>query len=399
MMKNFLFISPNFPTNYWQFCRALQENGLRVLGIGDCPYDQLAPELRAALTEYFRVDSLENEEEVYRAVAFLIYRHGRIDHLESNNEYWLERDAALRTAFHITSGLQSEEMAPVKRKSAMKARYAQAGIPVARWHLVDDLEGCRAFIEGIGGYPVIVKPDVGVGATHTYKLTDDAALKHFFSEKSDEPYILEEFIRGTVHSYDAIFDSQGRPLFETGNVTLQSIMDTVNTRGNACYYIEKHLPEAMREAGRRTAAAFQVRSRFVHFEFFVLDIDQPAGRAGEIVGLEVNMRPSGGFSCEMFNYANSTDVYRIYADMIAFDRTDLAPDAGAHYYCCFCGRRDGLPFALDDAAIHARYGGALRMSGRLPEALSGAMADTMYMVVFSEPEARDAFFHSLTQLR
>ena len=33
-MPNFIFISPNFPTNYWQFCRELKNNGLNVLGIG-----------------------------------------------------------------------------------------------------------------------------------------------------------------------------------------------------------------------------------------------------------------------------------------------------------------------------------------------------------------------------
>ena len=31
-MQNFIFISPNFPTNYWQFCRELKNNGLNVLG-------------------------------------------------------------------------------------------------------------------------------------------------------------------------------------------------------------------------------------------------------------------------------------------------------------------------------------------------------------------------------
>ena len=44
-MKNVVFISPNFPTNYWQFCRELRNNGLNVLGIGDQPYDDLKPEL------------------------------------------------------------------------------------------------------------------------------------------------------------------------------------------------------------------------------------------------------------------------------------------------------------------------------------------------------------------
>ena len=100
-MKNFIFISPNFPTNYWKFCAELKKNGMNVLGIGDCPYDQLTPELRGSLNEYYKVSSLENYDEVFRAVAFLTYKHGKIDWLESNNEYWLERDAALRTAFNI----------------------------------------------------------------------------------------------------------------------------------------------------------------------------------------------------------------------------------------------------------------------------------------------------------
>ena len=44
-MKNFVFISPNFPMTYWKFCRELKNNGMRVLGIGDCPYNELLQEL------------------------------------------------------------------------------------------------------------------------------------------------------------------------------------------------------------------------------------------------------------------------------------------------------------------------------------------------------------------
>ena len=54
-MKNVIFISPNFPTNYWQFCRELKNNGMNVLGIGDAPYDELTGELRDSLNEYYRV--------------------------------------------------------------------------------------------------------------------------------------------------------------------------------------------------------------------------------------------------------------------------------------------------------------------------------------------------------
>ena len=62
-MKNFIFISPNFPTNYWQFCRELKKNGLNVLGIGDQPYDELNAELKDSLNEYYKVNNLESEDE------------------------------------------------------------------------------------------------------------------------------------------------------------------------------------------------------------------------------------------------------------------------------------------------------------------------------------------------
>ena len=193
-MKNVIFISPNFPTNYWQFCRELKNNGMNVLGIGDQPYDELSADLKNSLNEYYKVGSLENYDEVYRAVAFLTFKHGRIDWLESNNEYWLERDAQLRTDFHITTGFQIEDMDRIKYKSRMKEYYTKAGIAVARYHMVDDLEGCRAFLEKVG-YPVVVKPDNGVGAVGTYKLTCDEDLVYFINDYPKHvPYIMEEFI-------------------------------------------------------------------------------------------------------------------------------------------------------------------------------------------------------------
>ena len=95
---NFIFISPNFPHTYWNFCDRLKKNGVNVLGIGDAPYDGLEDGLKGALTEYYKVDSLENYDQVFRAVAFFSFKYGKIDWIESLNEYWLEQDAQLRTA-------------------------------------------------------------------------------------------------------------------------------------------------------------------------------------------------------------------------------------------------------------------------------------------------------------
>lgn len=389
-MQNFIFISPNFPTNYWRFCQELKNNGLRVLGIGDQPYEQLSPELWGSLDEYYKVSTLENYDEVYRAVAFFIHRYGRIDWLESNNEYWLERDAMLRTDFHITSGWQVEDLARIKYKSGMKEYYQRAGIRTARYHIVDDFGGCMGFIHEVG-FPVIVKPDNGVGANHTYKLDDEGELGAFLHDKEpDVRYIMEEFVTAEVNSYDAIIDSQGNPLFETGNVTPNSIMDIVNNNDNSLYYIVKDLADDVRDAGRRTVKSFGVRSRFVHFEFFRLTCDQPMGKKGDVVALEVNMRPCGGFSPDMMNFANSTDVYKIWADMIAFDRS--TKPTGEHFFCAFAGRRDGKPFQLSNEELSAKYAAQMRMQERIPDALSGAMGNQMYVANFSTKEELDQFY-------
>ena len=388
-MQNFIFISPNFPTNYWKFCRELRNNGLRVLGIGDQPYDELNPDLKDSLHEYYKVGSLENYDEVYRAVAFFISKYGRIDWLESNNEYWLEQDAMLRTDFHITSGWQVEDLGRIKYKSGMKPYYQAVGIPTARWHIVDDFDGCMAFI-GEVGFPVIVKPDNGVGASHTYKLDNEEELAAFLEDLDGSiRYIMEEFVTAEVNSYDAIIDSEGNPIFETGNVTPNSIMDIVNNQDNSVYYIVKDLAEDVRAAGRATVKSFGVRSRFVHFEFFRLTEDQPMGRAGDVVALEVNMRPCGGISPDMMNYANSTDVYKIWADMIAFNETRKG--CGDHYYCVFAGRRDGKNFVLSNGELYEKYEHQLRICDRVSEALSGAMGNQMYVATFSTKEEMDAF--------
>ncbi len=390
-MKNFVFISPNFPTNYWKFCSELKENGLNVLGIGDQPYEELLPELKKSLNEYYKVSNLENYDEVHRAVAYFIHKYGRIDWLESNNEYWLEKDAALRTDFNISTGFRTSDMTRIKFKSGMKKYYEKAGIPTARYYIVKTLKGCQKFIKTVG-YPVVAKPDNGVGASSTYKITNDAELEAFMADKLENvTYIMEEFIHAEINSYDAIVDSQGNPVFETGNVTPMSLMDVVNDMDNSIYYIQKELPEDIKAAGRATVKSFGVKSRFVHFEFFRLTKDMEGlGKIGDIVALEVNMRPSGGFSPDMMNFANSTDVYKIWADIIAFDAS-TKPDGG-HAYCAYAGRRDGKNFKFSHEDIMAKYGGQMKMVGRIPEALSGAMADQMYMANFFTKEDMDQFY-------
>ena len=394
---NFVFISPNFPHTYWNFCDRLKKNGANVLGIGDCPYDDLEQPLKDSLTEYYKVDSLEDYDAVYRAVAFFAFKHGRIDWLESNNEYWLEKDARLRKDFNITTGVQPDDLALWKSKSAMKPVYKKAGIPTARNHKVTDIEAARDFLDEIGGFPVIVKPDIGVGAADTWKLENDEGLKWFFKNKPDVPYVMEEFVYGNIYSYDAICDSDGNPLFENSNWFPPSIADLVNQGLECSYYTLPHVPEQLRDYGRKALKAFKVRSRFVHFEFFRLTkARKNLGEVGDFVGLEVNMRPAGGYTPDMMNFAHATDVYEIYAEMVTKNER-LLPKSGNDRYCVYSARRDFNTYVHSHEEIMEKYGDRMAMAERMPDAFAGAMGNQMYTAWADTPEEIDEYIEFITE--
>ena len=379
-MANFIFISPHFPHTYWEFCHRLKQNGVRVLGIADAAYDGLPQELKDVLTEYYRVGSLENYDEVYRAVAYFAFRYGRIDWIESNNEYWLEQDARLRTDFNVTTGIRTDQIRGIKEKSEMKRFYAQGGIPTARQIKAGKgLEAVRAFAQQTG-YPLIAKPDIGVGASGTYKIESEAQLRQWFeTQEAQAGYVVEEFITGEICSYDAVVDAKGEPLFESMTVWPPSIMDIVNLRLDLAYYVDREMPETLRQLGRRTVKAFGVWNRFVHLEFFRLDRDREGlGRTGDFVALEVNMRPAGGYTPDMINFAHSTDVYKIWADMVAFGESRTGQ--GEQFYCAFASRRDIYDYVHSHGEVLSRYGDQIVMCERMPDLFSAAMGQQMYTI-------------------
>ncbi len=389
---NFVFVSPHFPHTYWQFCDRLRRNGVNVLGIGDAPYDSLEAPLKAALTEYYRVDSLEDYDQVYRAVAFFAFRYGKIDWIESMNEYWLEQDARLRTDFNITTGIREDRISFIKEKSLMKKLYLEAGIPTARQHVVSTREAGKDFIREVG-YPVIVKPDVGVGATHTWKLEKEEDLETFYDNLPAVPYVMEEFIQGEICSYDAILDSRCEPLFESMTVW-PPVMDIVNKDLDLMYYTCPEVPEALRTLGRKTVKAFGVDRRFVHLEFFRLTKARKGlGSVGDFAALEVNMRPAGGYTPDMMDFAHSTDVYQIYADMVAFDARKV-PESREHAYCVYASRKDGHTYARTHEEIMEKYGSRMMMQEEMPPMNWPQMGRYMYtarLETFEEAQEFIAF--------
>ena len=393
---NFVFISPHFPRTYWLFANRLKRNGVNVLGIGDCPYDGLEDNVRDSLTEYYYVQDMKDYEQVFKAVAFFSFKYGKIDWLESNNEFWLEQDARLRTDFHITTGEQYADIGRIKKKSSMKEYYKKAGIPTARLHMVSTIEAAREFIKQVG-YPVIVKPDVGVGANDTYELKNEDDLKAFFDDEQNISYVMEEFVPGKILSYDAILDNKSQPLMEACTEWPPSIVNIVNEKLDLAYFVRADVPETLKNAGRATVNAFGVKSRFVHLEFFQLEHDKEGlGKAGDLVGLEVNMRPAGGYTSDMMNYARSMDVYQIWADMVT-DNRRIQADTHENYFCVYAGRRDQFSYVHSPEEISKKYGNNIVTAERMAELNVPRMGNQGYIVKLKTDTEVHEFIKFVTQ--
>ncbi len=386
----FIFISPAFPKNYYNFCDRLKKNGVNVLGIGDTVYNELDRTVKDSLTEYYKVNSLENYDEVYRAVAFFAFKYGKIDYLESNNEYWLRQDAKLRTDFNIT-GAKIDDVISFTSKSDMKDFYTKAGVPVARYKFVTNYDEDLAFIENEVGFPVVVKPNVGVGAAATYKIKTKTELKKFHDMDLQVPYIMEEFITGNIISFDGVCDSHSNVVFCDNEVFPPSIMDIVNENLEVSYYVNKIVPDDVREIGQKVLKAFNIKSRYFHLEFFRLTkAKKGLGKIGDIVALEVNMRPPGGFTPDMINFGQSLDTYQIWADVMCYDKIVNVKMDHPKYYCFYYGRRDRCNYKYSYEEIKEMYP-FIQMHDRMSDILSGAMGNEFFIARFEFFEDMEKF--------
>ena len=372
---NIVFFSPHFPPNMWLYCQRLAAQGATVLGIADAPYESLRPELRDSLDGYYHVHDLHKFDALIRALGWFTSQHGKIDRLESLNEYWLEQDAALRTEFNIP-GIKTDSIARIKRKSAMKKVYEKAGIPVARGKAIRTDREARAFVKAVG-YPIIAKPDVGVGAAKTYRIDDDAALAGFLSDRPTIDYFLEEWLDGQLLSYDGLADRHGKVVFEASITYGISVLEAL-AGPDMSYWLEREIPDDLRDLGQRTAKAFDVRERPFHFEFFRI-------ADGSYRAVEVNMRQPGGYTVDMWNYQNDADVYRAWAQIMVHGTTDI--ENARPFAVLWAGRKKGRTYRLSYAQIAKKYDRLLLQHLRVDDVFAAAMGSEGFVLRGPDLEA------------
>jgi len=365
---NLVFLSPHFPPNFENFCLRLRELGGTVLGIADAPWEALSPRLRQGLSEYYRCD-LNDYDQLVRALGYFTHRHGRLSRIESHNEFWLETEARLRLDFHLV-GPTPAEVAGFTLKSRMKEVFREAGVAVAPGEVCRSLAAAEAFAARTG-YPLIAKPDRGVGAADTRKLGSQEELAAFFAGKPPLDYILEGFVQGELHSFDGLVNHKGEIVFCASHVFSQGIMETVNEDRDLFYYSQREIPADLEAAGRRVMEIYALREKFFHLEFFRTP-------DGELVGIEVNMRPPGGLTMDMFNYANDIDLYREWAQVVLGNGPELKYHRPWH--CAYAGRKAGRRYRLGHEQLLGELGALVVHHEPISSTFRAALGDYGYLL-------------------
>lgn len=373
---NYLLVSPNFPISQEFFAKGLKEKGINVLGVGSESYDALSQTLKDNLVEYFRVNDLEDYEEVFRAVAFLTYKHGKINRIESNNEYWLELDARLREDFNVY-GVKPKQLEFTKYKSKMKTMFKEAGARVAKGYAANNKEELNGILKKLE-LPLIAKPDNGVGSANTYKLLTQRDVEEFINEWNEKvSYFFEEFVEnGVLCTYDGLVNQHGDIVFETSFIYTQPTLDLVNNGLDYANIIEPNIDPKLKELGQRIVYKFGMRERFFHIEFFRLP-------DGEYIALEYNNRIAGGTCIDLYNYSYNISLYQIYADVVLDKKIK---DIVTNKYTLSLSRRNRYQYKNSLEDIKAKYSYSIRMITTVPEVFSAAMGNTIIIISVENKE-------------
>jgi len=366
----FLYLSPEFPPNYAQFVLRLNEQGVNVWAIGEADFYSMPEPLRSALKYYARTDlnsftSVKaGIEELHNAQAEARVPPG-FDIVESHNETWLNLEARINETYDIR-GIRPLDIDLLQRKSGMKERFQEVGLQVAKGERVQNPPQALQLAKTLG-YPVILKPDIGVGAAGICKVTDESELYQSL-ERIDGDYVLEEFVDQRIVTYDGLVDWGGKVIFENSLTYGDGVLDCVLGK-DTFFYLKRKIPEKLAQIGRRLVGAFAIRRKFFHFEFFEVD--------GDYMPIEINCRPPGGPIVDMMNYSVDDDLYAAYARLIAHGQTSAA--AEKKYYCAYIGRRDRR-YTLSHDAIISRYGDQMAEYGENPAVYQGAMGRYRYII-------------------
>jgi formate-dependent phosphoribosylglycinamide formyltransferase (GAR transformylase) len=316
-----LFVAPHFPSYQRHFVRAMHSVGAKVTGIGEASLAHLDSELKSWMVGYEQVPSVCDEQAMLDAVR-RVQRRSYVDRLETTIEAHILPTAAVREATGIP-GLSVKAAVLCRDKPQMKEHLRAHGIPCAASDGIDSIDAAVAFVRQ-HGYPVIIKPRAGAGASGTSRCDNDgqlaAALKEAGVDRGHS-VAIEEFIEGHEGFYDTM-SVNGEPVMEFVSHYYPNVLDAMRNRWISPYIVSTNRLDAsgydaLKELGRKVITTMGLGTTATHMEWFY----GPKG----LKFSEIGARPPGVGQWDVYAAGNDIDIYREWANAIVHGRIERRP--------------------------------------------------------------------------
>jgi formate-dependent phosphoribosylglycinamide formyltransferase (GAR transformylase) len=317
------FVEPGFPANQRHFVKALAEIGATVTAIGESSPAALDGELKACLSHYHQVGNVTSEEQLLGAVRFI---HGkqRIDRLEATVEAHIMAAAHVREKLGIP-GTSSRTAWLCRDKPAMKEALRAGGVPCAASSAAASAAEVHAFVAQ-HGYPVILKPRDGAGASGAARCDSDreltAAMEALHLGQPGRSVAVEEFIEGHEGFHDTL-TLGGKVVHEFVCHYYPNVLEAMRTRWISPQFIATNRLDSapgydeIKAMGRRVIEVLGIETSATHMEWFF----GPKG----LKFSEIACRPPGVRTWDLYNVGNDMDLYREWAMLIAAGRPSQRP--------------------------------------------------------------------------
>lgn len=318
---NVIFIEPSFPYNQREFVRALHAAGANVIGIGERPVESLSDNLKKWLAEYVQVSSVVHEPSLLEAVKE-IQRHVWVDRLEATVEAHIMAAATVREAAGIP-GTSVKTAYLCRDKPAMKEALRDAGIPCAQSTRAKTPQDARAFAASVG-FPLIIKPPAGAGASATWRVRDGKELERVIVESGladGRAVAIEEFIEGHEGYLDTL-TVNGEVRHEFITHYYPNVLTAMRERWISPQMVTTNRIKAegyseVRQMARDVVRILDIGTSATHMEWF-------AGPKG-LKFSEIGCRPPGVGQWDVYNAANEFDLYFEWAHALVHGKTHTPP--------------------------------------------------------------------------
>ncbi len=305
-----IFVEPAFPVNQREFVGALRAVGATVTAVGEASQDSLDPQLKGWLEHYIQVPSVVDEAAMLKAVRWIQDRRW-VDRLEATVEAHILPVAHVREACEIP-GTSARSAYLCRDKPAMKEVLREGGIACAASLGSGDREEILAFAAQ-EGFPLIIKPRAGAGASGTYRVDDEDRLNQVLDEMGvghGGNVAVEEFVEGHEGFYDTITGG-GEIIQDFVTHYFPNVLEAMRHRWISPQFIATNRVDQaedyreVRKMGKRVLELLELHTTATHMEWFF----GPKG----LKFSEIGCRPPGVRAWELYNAGNDLDLYHEWA--------------------------------------------------------------------------------------